>query len=70
MALKDKYMTVAEAAKVYRVTRQTISRWISEGNVEVEQVGREKLINKKSLEKALEKRMREFIKKYKLEGVA
>jgi excisionase family DNA binding protein len=64
MALKDKYMTVAEAAREYKVTRQTISRWINEGRVEVEKVGREKLINKRSFEKYLKKKVEKILGKF------
>jgi excisionase family DNA binding protein len=47
MALKDKYFTVSEAAKIAGVTRQTISRWIAEGHLIPEKVGRHVLIEKK-----------------------
>jgi len=47
MAIKDKYFTITEAARVAGVTRQTISRWISEGHLLAEKVGRQALIDKK-----------------------
>lgn len=47
MALKDKYITVSEAARLAGVTRQTISRWITEGHLIAEKVGRQALIDKK-----------------------
>ena len=40
MALKDKYLTISEAAKELGVTRQSISRWIKEGRVTAEKIGR------------------------------
>ena len=49
MALKDKYTTISEAAKEMGVTRQTISRWIKEGKLDGEKIGREILIEKEKL---------------------
>jgi excisionase family DNA binding protein len=46
MALKDKYLTITQAAERMLVSRQTISRWITEGKLSAEKVGREKLIPK------------------------
>lgn len=51
MTLKDKYFTISEAAKEIGVTRQTISRWIADGKISAEKVGRETLIKKKDLQK-------------------
>lgn len=59
MALKDTYFTILEAAKEFRVTRQTISRWIAEGKIPVEKVGRETLIKKKGLHQYHRKRLSE-----------
>jgi len=47
MALKDRYFTISDAAKEVGVTRQTVSRWITEGKLLVEKIGRETLIEKK-----------------------
>lgn len=47
MALKDKYITVSNAAQIAGVTRQTISRWIAESHLIAEKVGRQVLIDKK-----------------------
>lgn len=44
MALKDSYYTVSQAAKELGVTRQSVSRWLNEGILSAEKVGREKLI--------------------------
>ena len=44
MALKDRYLTVAQAAKLVGTTRQTVYRWINEGKIPVEKIGRETLI--------------------------
>ncbi len=49
MALKDKYVTISEAARELWVTRQTISRWIRKGKIVAEKIGRETLIKKKDL---------------------
>jgi len=65
MTLKDKYTTISEVATELKVTRQTVSRWLRDGKIETEQVGREKLINRKSLERFLEKKVKEIVGKYK-----
>jgi excisionase family DNA binding protein len=49
MALKDSYFTVAQAAKELGVTRKTISRWLADGKLSAEKVGREKLIKRHDL---------------------
>ncbi len=46
MSLKDSYFTVTQAAKELGVTRKTISRWLVDGKLSAEKVGREKLIPK------------------------
>jgi excisionase family DNA binding protein len=46
MALKDEYYTISQAAKMIGVARQTISRWIDEGKIPAEKIGREVLIAK------------------------
>jgi excisionase family DNA binding protein len=51
MALKDKYYTISQAAKHVGVTRQTISRWIKEGRLHGERIGRETLIDKEEVNK-------------------
>ena len=51
MAIKNKYLTVSEAARLLGVTRQTISRWMSDKKLRGEKIGREVLINKKTLSK-------------------
>jgi excisionase family DNA binding protein len=51
MALKDEYVTITEAARLLDVTRQTISRWVSEGKLNIQRVGREALINKGDIRK-------------------
>ena len=53
MALKDNYFTVSEAAKEIGVTRQTISRWVREGKVPAEKIGRETLIDKTKFDEYL-----------------
>jgi excisionase family DNA binding protein len=59
MALKDEYFTIAEAAKEIRVTRQTISRWVRDGVILTEKVGRTVLIRKQELYDYNEKRLLE-----------
>ena len=51
MELKDEYLTVSQAAKELKVTRQTISRWIAKKYVPAERIGRVALIKKKDLDK-------------------
>ena len=57
MAIKDKYLTISDAAKELGVTRQTISRWIRSGNVSAEKVGREMLIEKDELGRLYDEKM-------------
>lgn len=47
--LRDSYFTVYQASQELNVTRQTISRWIAQGRLTAEQVGRERLIPKKDV---------------------
>ncbi len=49
MALQDKYVTINQAAWILNVTRQTISRWISEKKLPAEKVGRTVLIDRQEL---------------------
>lgn len=49
MAIKDEYFTISEAARELGVTRQTISRWISQDKIKGERIGKETLIKKKDL---------------------
>jgi excisionase family DNA binding protein len=51
MALKDTYFTISEAAREASVTRQTVSRWIREGKLPAERIGRETLIKKQDMRK-------------------
>jgi excisionase family DNA binding protein len=51
MTLKNKYFTISEAARESEVTRQTISRWVREGKLPAEKIGRETLIKKVDLRK-------------------
>ena len=51
MALKDSYFTITQAARELGVTRQTISRWIEQGKLSAERVGREILIAKQEFDK-------------------
>ena len=58
MALKDDYFTISQAAKEFKVTRQTVSRWLSEDDITGEKVGRETLIHKGEIERfRLDRRM-------------
>ena len=49
MALKDEYFTISEAAQMVGVTRQTVSRWIKEGELFAEKIGREVVIRQDKL---------------------
>jgi excisionase family DNA binding protein len=55
MALKDDYFTLSEFAARVGVTRQTASRWLKDGKVVGERVGREVLIPKDELQKCEDK---------------
>jgi excisionase family DNA binding protein len=59
MALKDEYFTISEASKEVGVTRQTISRWVKDGMLSAEKVGRAVLIKKNELYEYNEKRLLE-----------
>ena len=61
MALKDKYFTISEATKELNVTRQTISRWIKEGKLHGEKIGRETLIDKEECRKYRSQRLLEAV---------
>lgn len=64
MELKDKYYTISEAAQELGVTRQTISRWISEGRLVAETIGREKLIDKEQLDEFADIRISMLLARY------
>ncbi len=49
MEIKDKYFTISEAAKFLQVTRQTVSRYIKQGWIHAEKIGRERVIAKQEL---------------------
>ena len=61
MSLKDKYFTISEAAKEADVTRQTISRWINQGKLKAEKIGRETLIEKELLNELIDSRISKLI---------
>jgi excisionase family DNA binding protein len=46
MRLQDNYYTVVQAAEELNVTRQTVYRWIKNGALKAEKIGRETLIEK------------------------
>lgn len=50
MALTDDYLTISQVAERLKVTRQTVSRWISQGIIEGERIGREVLLKKSDIE--------------------
>jgi excisionase family DNA binding protein len=64
MELKEKYCTVSEAAEELGVTRQTVSRWISDGKLVAETIGREKLIDKKQLDQFADIRVSMLLARY------
>ncbi len=49
MAIKDNYFTISQSAKEFKVTRQTVSRWIKEGIFKSEKIGRETLLKKEEV---------------------
>jgi len=49
--LADNYFTVTQASNYLMVTRQTIHRWIKDGQFNTERVGRECLIAKSEIER-------------------
>ncbi len=49
MKIADNYFTISQLADAYGVTRQTVSRWIKQGKIKGEKVGREILINKSGI---------------------
>jgi len=64
MALKDEYYTISEAAEQVGVTRQTISRWINEGKLLAEKIGRETLIKIEQVNQLIDERLTVLIGKY------
>ncbi|KPK23304.1 MAG: hypothetical protein AMJ70_03820 [Dehalococcoidia bacterium SG8_51_3] len=65
MTIKDQYSTITEAALYLGVTRQSISRWIREGKLVPEAIGRVKLIQNSNLHRfkyeLLGKEVKEFV---------
>lgn len=61
MALKDNYYTISEVAKELNVTRQTVSRLIATGNIQVEKIGREVLVERKAVRQLQERNLREAL---------
>ena len=51
MALKDMYFSISEAAKEFKVSRQTIYRWIEDKKILTEKVGGVILIDKAAIRK-------------------
>jgi excisionase family DNA binding protein len=62
MAIKDNYYTISEAALVLGITRQAISRWIKEGKLDAESLGRVKLIEKEKIRKIKYESLKDEIK--------
>lgn len=60
VGLADEYVTISQAAKAVNVTRQTISRWVKQGKISAEKIGRETLIEKDSLFLLYDEKMREY----------
>ena len=51
MRLRDKYMTLTEAAAQLRVNRITVRRWIKAGKLPAEEIGGVVLIERKHIER-------------------
>ena len=47
--LKDEYFTISQLAEYVGVSRMTIYRWIRDGLIEVEVIGRERIVSKTSI---------------------
>lgn len=59
MALKDRYFSISQAADKLGVTRQSVHRWVTTGEISSEKVGRETLIKKTEIKRYMdERRMR------------
>jgi excisionase family DNA binding protein len=58
--LTDEYVTISQAAKAVNVTRQTISRWIRQGKIPAEKIGRETLLEKERLFLLYDEKMRDY----------
>jgi excisionase family DNA binding protein len=50
MSIAEDYVTISQAARALSVTRQTIHRWIKQGLLSCERVGREALIDRAAVE--------------------
>ena len=48
--LSDEYVTEAEAVRILGVSQPTVWRWIKQGSLPAERVGRATLIRRKDLE--------------------
>lgn len=64
VVLKDKYFTISQATGELNVTRQTISRWIKQGKLSAERIGRETLITKKEVQRLQHERVHESLMIY------
>jgi excisionase family DNA binding protein len=62
MGIKDNYYTLSEAAKELDVTRQTVFRWIKDGKMPAEKMGRETLIEKSVVIEQRLKNSQDFMK--------
>ena len=57
--LKDMYYTIAEAAKEFSVSRQTIYRWVEDNKIPMEKIGGIILVEKKAIQEYATKKMYE-----------
>ena len=64
VTLKDKYFAISETARELNVTRQTISRWIKQGRLSAERIGRETLITKREVQRLQHERVHESLVVY------
>jgi len=61
MSVKEEFFTVNESAKVLNVTRQTVYRWIKDGIIKAETIGRETLIEKTEIWRYKNRRINDWL---------
>ncbi len=57
MQIADYFLTISQTAELLNTTRQTISRWVREGKLNSQRIGREGLIPKREVECLFKKRI-------------
>ena len=57
MLFKDDILTIQEAAKILKVSKRTVYRWINDGDLKVARIGRKTY-------RVFESDLRKFVRKY------